>query len=500
MTHKIGRVRRRIRRAAAAGARGSVGPMRRALQAGSLQAKLKVGPQNDAYEREADAVAAQVMARQTAAPAPGHTQADLQRKCDECEAEDAQRMALVQRQEAEQEEEELQTKRHPDLQRQAEEEEEEIQTKRLDGDLQRQAEEEEEEMIQPKSKTRADGSFTASKAVGAQVAGLRGGGQALSSSARAFFEPRFGADFSDVRIHTGQRAEAAARALNARAFTTGRDVVFGRGEFAPTTRAGGELLAHELTHVIQQRGYKCAPDGQPEDGPVQRWQIGPAPSPAVANWRTVPDGTPAGSADHTGRLAEARAIVARLLNSTRCQNYFENNCDNGTPASLQTAFNNARVYHIDVGGTLFGQNPLGSDNIAYNRTAYRLGKWFLAASLLHEIYHVCAPNAAVNDREFNAETALERCRLYAPFLQQVTPTRGAVGTRVTLRGWGLGPTQGPVDRVELNGRTCPVQSWTFDRASSSVTIVVEVPAEATSGDIRVLNNNVASRGVAFTVT
>lgn len=500
MTHKIGRIRRRARRVGQGAGRGASAAMRRALQAGTLQAKLKVGPQNDAYEREADSVAAQVMDGHSVAPAAGHAEGAMQRKCEECEAEDAQRMPMLQRQ-VEEEEEELQTKRRDDIQRQPveEEEEEELQPKRLDGDLQRQVEEEEEEeMIQPKAK--ADGSFTASSGVSAQVTGLKGGGQGLPTSARNYFEPRFGADFSDVRVHTGSRAAAAAKALNARAFTTGRDVVFGQGEYAPGTRRGGELLAHELTHVIQQRGYRRTPEGQSEDAAVQRWQIGAGPGPGLANWRTVPDGNPAGEPDHTARLNDARTIVARLLNSTRCQNYFENNCGAGTADSLRNSFNNARVFFLDQGGDTFGENPIGSNDVAYNRTAFRMGRWFLAASLLHEIYHSCAPGDTDAEAEIKAENAVERCRLYAPFLQSVSPSSGAVGDRITLEGTGLGPRQGPVDRVELNEVTCPIVSWTQNAGASGITIVITVPAGAASGHIRVLNNNVASNPLAFTVT
>jgi hypothetical protein len=78
------------------------------------------------------------------------------------------------------------------------------------------------------------------------------GGAPLPSDVRAFFEPRFGHDFSGVRVHADAAAEHAAHTLDARAFTAGRDVVFARGEYAPTTAAGRRLLAHELTHVIQQ--------------------------------------------------------------------------------------------------------------------------------------------------------------------------------------------------------------------------------------------------------
>jgi hypothetical protein len=81
-----------------------------------------------------------------------------------------------------------------------------------------------------------------------------GNGQALPGSVRAFFEPRFGLDLSRVRVHTDPQAEETAGALNARAFTAGSDIVFGKGQYAPQTQGGLRLLAHELTHVAQQGG------------------------------------------------------------------------------------------------------------------------------------------------------------------------------------------------------------------------------------------------------
>jgi hypothetical protein len=80
-----------------------------------------------------------------------------------------------------------------------------------------------------------------------------GGGQPLPASTRAFFEPRFGQDFSQVRVHNDARAAETARAVQARAYTMGQDVVFGAGQYAPETGEGRRLLAHELTHVVQQR-------------------------------------------------------------------------------------------------------------------------------------------------------------------------------------------------------------------------------------------------------
>ena len=81
---------------------------------------------------------------------------------------------------------------------------------------------------------------------------LRESGRPLDPAARAFFEPRFGFDFSKVRLHTSSRAAEAAHAVSARAFTVGQDVVFGASQFAPATTAGSRLMSHELAHVVQQ--------------------------------------------------------------------------------------------------------------------------------------------------------------------------------------------------------------------------------------------------------
>ncbi len=79
-------------------------------------------------------------------------------------------------------------------------------------------------------------------------------GRPLDAGTRAFMEPRFGHDFSNVRVHTDARAAESARAVNALAYTVGRDVVFGRGQYMPGTMEGMRLMAHELTHVVQQGG------------------------------------------------------------------------------------------------------------------------------------------------------------------------------------------------------------------------------------------------------
>ncbi|MEP7300235.1 MAG: DUF4157 domain-containing protein [Caldimonas sp.] len=81
-------------------------------------------------------------------------------------------------------------------------------------------------------------------------------GEALSPALRERFEPRFGADLSSVRLHRGAAAEESARGLAARAYTVGNDIVFGAGAWAPESGAGQRLLAHELTHTLQQRGAR----------------------------------------------------------------------------------------------------------------------------------------------------------------------------------------------------------------------------------------------------
>ncbi len=91
-----------------------------------------------------------------------------------------------------------------------------------------------------------------SGAARARVPGLRGAGSPLAAPVRNFFEPRFDRDLSGVRVHTDDSADQASAAIDARAFTLGNDIAFARNQFEPETADGKRLLAHELTHVIQQ--------------------------------------------------------------------------------------------------------------------------------------------------------------------------------------------------------------------------------------------------------
>jgi hypothetical protein len=97
-------------------------------------------------------------------------------------------------------------------------------------------------------------------------------GQPLDRQARALLEPRFGVDFSRVRVHADATAAESARRVNALAYTVGHDIVFGAGRYAPSTAGGRWLLAHELAHVVQQSGL---PDRGPAVDPGQ--DLGAAP-------------------------------------------------------------------------------------------------------------------------------------------------------------------------------------------------------------------------------
>jgi hypothetical protein len=97
---------------------------------------------------------------------------------------------------------------------------------------------------------------------------LRSAGQPLDTATRAQMEPRFGHDFSGVRVHTGTQADRSARAVGALAYTVGRDIVFSDGQYQPATPRGQRLLAHELTHTVQQRGQTSAVQPRLAIGPA----------------------------------------------------------------------------------------------------------------------------------------------------------------------------------------------------------------------------------------
>ncbi|MBV9957038.1 MAG: DUF4157 domain-containing protein, partial [Acidobacteria bacterium] len=131
-------------------------------------------------------------------------------------------------------------------------------------------------MPAPEAKAGTQGSAATASATSAPS--LTGSaGQPLSAETRAFFEPRFGQDFSDVRVHTDAGAARSAQSVEAQAYTVGREIVFNEHQYRPHTEAGKSLLAHELVHVVQQRSAPAAGSHQlsrVKAGTLQRQTIG----------------------------------------------------------------------------------------------------------------------------------------------------------------------------------------------------------------------------------
>jgi hypothetical protein len=174
-----------------------------------VQTKLTVGAPGDKYEQEADSMAAKVM-----------------RMPDE---------AIK-----------------PPIQRQTREETEAVQMQPLVNSItplvQRSSGEEEEVQMKSEVQRASDGSSVASSSIESRLASSKGGGSALPDDVRSFMEPRFGADFSDIKVHTDSNAVQMTKELGAQAFAHGSDIYYGAGK----SPGKNELTAHELTHTIQQ--------------------------------------------------------------------------------------------------------------------------------------------------------------------------------------------------------------------------------------------------------
>lgn len=99
--------------------------------------------------------------------------------------------------------------------------------------------------------------------IAARINQQRGAGQPLNEAAQQQISPSLGADFSSVRVHTSPEADTLNQELNARAFTTGQDIFFREGEYQPGSTGGQELIAHELTHVVQQSSGAVGGSGGP---------------------------------------------------------------------------------------------------------------------------------------------------------------------------------------------------------------------------------------------
>ncbi|KRE86525.1 hypothetical protein ASG89_11000 [Paenibacillus sp. Soil766] len=275
----------------------------------NIQTKMTVGPAGDAYEQEADQMGKHAAEHIASSESSGASKPDVQRsegaeseeeelqmkpssgesiqlsEGGESEEEELQMKPStesIQRSEGgESEEEELQMKPSAEsIQRSegAESEEEELQMKPSTESIQRSegGESEEEELqMKPSSgesiqlseggeseeeelqmKSSSEGGFEAGEGIESQIKAKQGSGSKMDSSIQAKMESAFQTDFSNVNIHNDSESTKINRSLGAEAFATGNDVFFREGRYNPDSREGQELLGHELTHVVQQRGGK----------------------------------------------------------------------------------------------------------------------------------------------------------------------------------------------------------------------------------------------------
>lgn len=160
---------------------------------------------------------------------PSYTEGNIQRKCADCEKEEKQ----------------LQPK--PNMK---ETKAQQLPEKKEEEKIMKKADEKEKDKIQKKESTAATATTTSKSA--SYIGSIDGKGQAMSASSQSFFGSRMGFDFCDVKVHTGKEASDSARDLNARAYTIGNHIVFGEGQYNQESTEGKKLMAHELTHVLQQ--------------------------------------------------------------------------------------------------------------------------------------------------------------------------------------------------------------------------------------------------------
>ncbi len=212
----------------------------------SSPGKLKINNPNDQYEKEADSMADKVIRmEQTGIDLKPLPVSSIQRSCTSCEEEEKRSV----------QKKELNTDTSPGLTEQTNTVSNEyfftsfnlpVQKKRAACEAEKKDELQRKETDEEELKS--DGSLEN------YVGGLSAAGNPLPDDIRNFYEPRFGFDFSAVKIHSDAVAAKSAQSINALAYTTGNNIVFNNGQYSPGTESGKHLLAHELTHVVQQSG------------------------------------------------------------------------------------------------------------------------------------------------------------------------------------------------------------------------------------------------------
>lgn len=285
-------------------------------------------------------------------------------------------------------------------------------------------------------------------------------GRPLAKAEKAFFEPRFGHDLSSVRLHDDAGADRAARGIDARAFTYGNDIAFAQGE---RHKGGRALLAHELAHVAQEANAVHRA--------VRRATI--ASADGHKEYKKVPT-------EHRSTVQKALDLIENAIKAKKCKDFFKDKCTGGSASSAQSTFNANTVYYLADHTTRFGLSDIrkvAADKhvVAYNQYAYDIGRWEIAATLLHEMFHTCDMTTDDMD-EILAERAAEFCGFYAPWITRINPTSLDVGDVIKLRGYQLGQTQDANHYVTMGGvKITDYQRWEQPKSASSVRVEFKVP-------------------------
>ncbi|MFV2054097.1 DUF4157 domain-containing protein [Aliiroseovarius sp. YM-037] len=151
---------------------------------------------------------------------------------------------------------------------------------------------------------------TSGAAAQTAASALSGGGTPMPQTMRSYFEPRFGADLSGVRLHTSGQAATAARGINARAYAMGQNIGFAPGAYAPETGKGRKLLAHEITHTLQGDGQLHRQEDDEEE------EAAPTPSPPSARVDTFEDDSGGGETTFEERVENAPTVVGDHIQGT----------------------------------------------------------------------------------------------------------------------------------------------------------------------------------------
>lgn len=282
-----------------------------------------------------------------------------------------------------------------------------------------------------------------------------GPGKPLSRADRAYFEPRFGRELSEIRIHDGPAADRAARAIDARAFAYGSDIAFAAGE---RERGGAHLLSHELAHIAAGDG------GGQAQRMVHRATIATADGRNPFKFKKVPP-------DHRREVQRALNIISRVLITKKCQDYFEDNCTLGAAETAKASFDAANVYYSP--GDKLGLSEL-PHSIGYNDQAFKAGHWDIAATLIHELFHTCDKDDL---GEVLAEGATEACGFYSPVLDNPLADEVYVGDTITVTGIQLGPKNDANHYIEMDGIKMASDKWEQgSNARSNIVVEFKVPA------------------------